>query len=80
MFKNGDFVYSEWTETDADGKVTKRCSWVGIFKSGCEKCYKSHAVYFLENGMLDFEDTYADAQKNKPFSYRLGESQITFQS
>lgn len=63
MFKNGDFVYSEWTETDADGKVKKRCSWVGIFKSGCEKCYKSHAVYFFEKGMLDFEDTYADAQK-----------------
>lgn len=76
MFKNGDFVYSEWAETDADGKVTKRCSWVGIFKSGCEKCYKSHAVYFFEKGMLDFEDTYADAQKTSRLATDLEKAKL----
>lgn len=58
-FKDGDIVYSEWTNEE---KGT-HCSWVAIFKGGDKECYYTHALLYLQTNELDLSETSSDAQQ-----------------
>lgn len=56
-FKDGDIVYSEWTNENT------HCSWVAIFKGGDKDFYYTHALLYLQMNELDLSETSSDAQQ-----------------
>lgn len=58
-FKDGDIIYSEWTNEEKN----THCSWVAIFKGGDKECYYTHALLYLQINELDLSETCSDAQE-----------------
>lgn len=63
-FKDGDIIYSEWTNEEKN----TRCSWVAIFKGGDKECYYTHALLYLQTNELDLSETSSDAQQTTRFA------------
>lgn len=58
-FKDGDIIYSEWTNEEKN----THCSWVAIFKGGDKECYYTHALLYLQTNELDLSETSSDSQQ-----------------
>lgn len=58
-FKDGDIIYSEWTNEEKN----THCSWIAIFKGGDKECYFTHALLYPHTNQLDLSESCSDTQE-----------------